>query len=175
MRLFRKKREKAVPPACSVWMSCGLLLRTGEILRKSGTSDEAHEGVTYWAGHRAHNESFVTTVIAPFATTTSGSFVTSSASNAHVIAYLAKAGLELLAQVHSHPGRFVGHSRGDDERALMPYEGFLSIVVPDYARRGLMPLSTCGVHIFQAGTFRRMNETEIARCFHVVDETVNLR
>ena len=50
--------------------------------------------------------------------------------------YLARAGLELIGQVHSHPGRFVGHSDGDDERALMPYDGFLSIVVPHYGRRG---------------------------------------
>lgn len=123
----------------------------------------------------AHNESFITTVIAPSAITTLGSFKTSSVSNARVIAYLANAGLELLAQVHSHPGNLVDHSQGDDDRAFMPYEGFLSIVVPQYARRGLVPLTICGVHIFEAGGFRRMNEREILSSFHIVDETADLR
>jgi hypothetical protein len=57
----------------------------------------------------------------------------------------------------------------------MPYEGFFSVVVPDYARQGLQPLTVCGVHVFEQGRFRRLSEAEIAACFRTVDAFVDLR
>jgi proteasome lid subunit RPN8/RPN11 len=89
--------------------------------------------------------------------------------------YLASAGLELLGQVHSHPGSFVDHSEGDDEMALMPYDGFLSIVVPHYARDGMRPLATCGVHLFERARFRRLDDSEVEARFRVVDDFTDLR
>src|SRR5262249_12285388 len=139
-----------------VWISAGLLDRTASVLQESGGCEGPHEGVAYWAGRRTAHECLVTTCIAPAAVTTYGSFDTSAQTNARVIMYLASAGLELIGQVHSHPSRFVSHSDGDDERALMPYEGFLSIVVPHYARYGMRPLTTCGVHLFDNSRFRRL-------------------
>jgi proteasome lid subunit RPN8/RPN11 len=89
--------------------------------------------------------------------------------------YLASAGLELIGQVHSHPGRCVDHSDRDDERALMPYEGFLSIVVPHYARRGMRPLASCGVHVFEKSRFRRLGKSEVEALIHVIDDFADLR
>jgi len=131
--------------------------------------------VVYWAGHRAGDERFITTCIAPTAQTTRGSFSTSSVTNAKVIMYLANADLELLGQVHSHPGSFIDHSDGDDERALMPYEGFYSVVVPYYASHGMRPLKMCGVHVFEESVFRRLGNSEIEDRFRVVDEFADLR
>lgn len=165
-------RQATAPP---IWISGQLLDRTTDILRQSGESGRPHEGVAYWAGRRAGDEYFITTCIAPAARTTYGSFDTSSHTNAKVIMYLASAGLELLGQVHSHPGVSVGHSAGDDERALMPYEGFLSVVVPHYARRGMLPLAICGVHIFEDSRFRRLQDSEIEARFRVVAEFADLR
>ncbi len=172
--LKRAKPEprRAAPP---IWLSGQLLERTAEVLRQSGQGGQAHEGVVYWAGRRAGDEYFITTCIAPAARTTYGSFDTSSRTNAKVIIYLADVGLELLGQVHSHPGASVAHSAGDDERALMPYEGFLSVVVPHYARRGMRPLTICGIHIFEDSRFRRLQEPEIDARFRVVGEFADLR
>ena len=89
--------------------------------------------------------------------------------------YLASAGLEMLGQVHSHPGKLVGHSDGDNRGALMPYDGFLSIVVPHHARRGMRPLTTCGVHLFERSHFRRLPDLEIDALFRVVDDLADLR
>ena len=89
--------------------------------------------------------------------------------------HLAKSGLALLGQVHSHPGAFVDHSAGDNERALMPYDGFLSIVVPYYARRGMQPLTVCGVHVFENSRFRRIQDSEIEARFRIVAEFTDLR
>jgi proteasome lid subunit RPN8/RPN11 len=164
--------RQAVP---TIWVSARLLDRTVDILRQSGDRGQSHEGVVYWAGRRAGNEYFIMTAIAPTARTTRGSFDTSSHTNAKVIMYLADACMELLGQVHSHPGAFVGHSDGDDERALMPYEGFFSIIVPHYARRGMRPLTICGIHIFEHSRFHRLRTAEVESCFRVVDELADLR
>lgn len=166
------KERRSVP---TTWVSAQLLERTADLLRQSGGMGQPHEGIVYWAGRRVADECFVTTCIAPAARTTWGSFSTSSQTNAKVVMYLAGAGLELLGQVHSHPGKFVDHSDGDDDWALMPYDGFFSIVVPDYAQSGMQPLTTCGVHIFDRSRFRRLADREIEACFRVVDDFADLR
>jgi hypothetical protein len=145
------------------------------VLEQSRDRRTAHEGVAYWAGQRVAGGVVLTTCIAPAATTTRGSFETSARANAEVIAYLGSAKLELIAQVHSHPGDFVGHSDGDDRRALMPYEGYLSVVVPHYGREGMRPLTKCGVHIFERSKFRRLSEDEIDSRFRVSDGFVDFR
>ena len=172
---LRRRQREAVAASPVVWVSGAVLEQTIEMLQRSGTLAEAHEGVAYWAGRRFGADSIVTTCIAPAATTTCGSFETSSYTNARVVAYLAGVDLELLGQVHSHPSSSVGHSHGDDERTLMPYEGFLSIVVPHYGRRGLTPLTGCGVHVFENGRFRRMGRTEVESRFRLLDVFTDLR
>lgn len=176
MPLLRSKRsrlERKAAPA-TVWLSAELLDLTVGVLQQSG-GEEPHEGVAYWAGRRVGDDCFVLTCIAPSARTTYGSFDTSSTTNAQVVMYLASVGLELIGQVHSHPSDLVGHSEGDDQRALMPYDGFLSVVVPHYARRGMRPLTACGVHVFERRQFRRLAAAEIERCFRIVDGFKDLR
>ena len=119
MTLWRRRKISREPEPSSlspIWVSTQLLDRTASVLSASGDGREAHEGVAYWAGRRAGGECFVTTCIAPAATTTYGSFDTSAHANANVVMYLASVGLELIGQVHSHPGRFVDHSDGDDDQ-----------------------------------------------------------
>ena len=157
------------------WLATDLLDRTEDILRQSRDGKSLHEGVAYWAGRRITEGCLLTTCIAPAAITSRGSFETSARANARVIAYLGTVGLELIAQVHSHPGDFVGHSDGDDRRALMPYEGFLSIVVPNYGRDGMRPFTKCGVHLFESSRFRRLTVDDVERRFRVVDSFVDLR
>jgi len=174
-RWLKSSQPPSRRPVPMMWVSTSLLDRTVDILRQSGARGRPHEGVAYWAGRRAGHECFITTCIAPTAKTTYGSFDTSSHANAKVVMYLAAAGLELLGQVHSHPGACVDHSDGDDEYALMPYEGFLSVVVPHHGRRGMRPLTMCGVHVFERSRFRRLGSSEIESWFRIVDEVADLR
>lgn len=141
------------------------------VLLLQGAMDDvsAHEKVLYWAGVRTEKAWHITTCIEPELTSTWGSYHTSAVANAKVIQYLASNELELLCQVHSHPGIFVDHSDGDNEGAFMPYEGFLSIVVPFYGADGILPLKQCGVHRFQNGRFYRLTEGEIHEGFTIVD------
>ena len=67
---------------------------------------------------------------------------------------LADRRLTAVAQIHTHPGSFVEHSQTDDEFALVPSAGFVSIVVPDFARG--FERSRCGIHVLEeSGRWRR--------------------
>lgn len=126
----------------------------------------SREALVYWAGRSSPQLWTITTCIEPESTLTEGSFRTSSAANARVIGFLAAHSLELLGQVHSHPGPLVDHSSGDERGALMPYESFLSIVVPSYGRHGF-DLAACGVHRYESGRFRRLSASEVEAEFSV--------
>ena len=84
------------------------------------------ERIVYWAGIKGEGLWVVTTVIKPAAALTSGSFQTSPAANAAVTEFLVAAGLSFIGQVHTHPGRGVDHSAGDERDAFMPTESSLS-------------------------------------------------
>ena len=145
-----------------------VLPETMRVLQRSRDAQSAHESIVYWAGKTTDSAWIITTSIAPTAVTTWGSFQTSAASNAEVITFLATHVLELLAQVHSHPGSCVDHSDGDDEGALMPYENYLSLIVPNYAKKGMLPLTGCGIHCFNTGQFKRLTNQEIDKLFKII-------
>ena len=145
-----------------------VLPTTIQALQQSGDENLAHEGIVYWAGKTMNSSWIITTSIAPRAETTWGSFETSATNNARVITFLGTHGLELLAQVHTHPGYCVDHSDGDSDGALMPYENYLSLIVPNYAKDGMLPLKECGIHRFNNGQFKRLNTDEIEKQFHII-------
>lgn len=126
------------------------------------------EQIIYWAGLKREGLWLVTTVLRPRAAVTWGSFKTTAGDNARVIAYLSEAGLALIGQVHTHPGLFVDHSKGDERDAFMPMENAVSIVVPSYCRAGMLPLTTCGVHRYEGVGYRRLCDDEVDATFCVV-------
>jgi proteasome lid subunit RPN8/RPN11 len=152
-----------------VTIAADLIRESTSLLQGARDEVSAHEKVLYWAGIRSDGVWHITTCIEPELTSTWGSYQTSASANAKVIQYLAANELELLSQVHSHPGIFIDHSNGDDRGAFMPYEGFLSIVVPFYGVDGILPLTQCGVHRFQNGGFYRLSESEIDEGFSIID------
>jgi hypothetical protein len=137
----------------------GVILRSQEILRCGFW--RATERIVYWAGIKREGLWLVTTVIKPKAVLTRGSFKTSPAANADVVDFLAGSGLSFIAQVHTHPNGSVDHSDGDERDAFMPVENGLSLVVPEYGRKGMLPLTICGVHRYESGAFRRLRASEV--------------
>jgi hypothetical protein len=119
------------------------------------------EAVSYWAGVKCNETWIVTTLVIPRAHTTLGSFEVSASSNADVVSFLTTTGLKLIAQLHTHPGKSVGHSQGDDFGASLAHENFLSIVIPHFGARGIGLFKKCGVHRFENGSFRRLAPTEV--------------
>jgi hypothetical protein len=77
--------------------------------------------------------------------------------------------------VHSHPTGATGHSLGDDDMVFMPFERMLSIVVPEYARFGLLPLNSLGVHQYQEGRWVLCSRESVHANFVAVPTLQDLR
>jgi len=90
-----------------------------------------HEGIVYLAGWITDSTTIITTTLVPEAKTTRGSFEVSAESMSRVVDRACKARVELVGQLHSHPGAAY-HSDGDVEGANLVRNGFVSIVVPEY-------------------------------------------
>lgn len=178
---FKRAKEKSSgvvappPPAGVVIVPEPILEETSRLLLTFRDTISQHEGIVYWAGIARWNATVVTSVIVPQAETTHGSYATSAAANARVVRAANAGSLQILAQVHGHPGDWVGHSRGDDAGAFMPYDGFYSLVVPFYGRSGLLPLTQCGIHEYSQGKFVRLLEDEVCRRFLITPISIDLR
>lgn len=91
------------------------------------------EGIVYLGGWITPEFTIVATTLSPHAVATFGSFRVSSESMANIVDLACKAGLEIVGQLHSHPGEAF-HSDGDVDGATLVRDGFISVVVPEYGR-----------------------------------------
>lgn len=114
-------------------------------------ADGSHEGIAFLCGFELGKVTLLTTAVAPDADHGPGHVHCSESQMGEVSRAARALGLGLLGQVHTHPTSDATHSFGDDDLVLMPFEGMLSVVCPLYARFGLLPLYTLGVHQFQDG------------------------
>ncbi len=90
-----------------------------------------HEGIVYFVGRTDGYVTLITSVFIPEATTTHGSFNVSARSMAKLVEFAASHGLQVVGQLHTHPmGAF--HSDGDIEGTHIHYQGYVSMVVPNY-------------------------------------------
>ena len=175
VKLFGRKRSIVEPRLFQVYVPEEVLNRTGSLISSSGHKGHSHEGIVYWAGVECDNNWTVLMVIAPNAKTSPGSYMTSPVANAMAVAKISEFNLHILAQVHGHPGEWVGHSEVDNHGAFMPYEGFFSIVVPWFGRKGLMPMARCGVHQFQQGRFVQLTADDVQQRFVLIPTSIDLR
>lgn len=89
------------------------------------------ECVVYWLGPLDEPDT-VDQVVHPTHTATAGGYDVDGAWLNHLWLRLAREQLELRAQLHTHPG-VAYHSSRDDAMAALQTDGFLSLVVPDFA------------------------------------------
>lgn len=111
--------------------------------------DGPHEGMVFWGGRESPGQTSYLAAATPETESGWGHVRANESQVSAVVQAFRRAGLGLLAQVHSHPGRDARHSIGDDEMIFMPFEGMVSIVVPLYGRTGMRPLSKCGIHQYR--------------------------
>lgn len=95
--------------------------------------NKRHEGIAYLAGRTDGSTTLVLAAIRPDAETTYGSFRVDGRAMAKVVRSVADLGLQVVGQVHTHPGEAY-HSGGDDEGARIAYSGYVSLVLPDYGK-----------------------------------------
>lgn len=115
------------------------------------------EGLVYWAGHVENDIHYVTAAVAPRTDASRYGIFTSHDSNARFVEFLCDSDLIYIAQVHSHPGDWVDHSVVDNEETAFRSEGLVSVVVPCFGRKGMLPVSICGIHRYAGGKFIRLS------------------
>jgi hypothetical protein len=141
-----------------VFIPDDLVKQTQNSLRKFNDDNQNREGLVYWAGKRIGSGGIVTTVIIPNSEATSGSVQTTAFENAKIIKQINDLDLVLLGQAHSHPfGAGNTHSPGDNLSTFYPFEGHISLVVPDYAKSISKFFRSWGLHRFSNENFIKIN------------------
>ena len=82
--------------------------------------------------------------------------------------------LRRLAQVHTHPGPWVGHSPWDDAKAYSQLEGAVSLVLPNHAR-ARPRLEEAGVHLRRAGGWEQLTAQNVAEVIRVTPSYLDFR
>ncbi len=159
----------------------GLLLvvnRTllGETHRFLGPYCHANvEGACFWFGVQEGSLQVVTTLALPEVRQTRGYYRVVPESLRRLVADMRAQGLKNLAQVHTHPSDWVGHSRYDDENSYSTKEGALSIVWPNYGASLHHDLNTLGIHERQGGEWVLLDENAAFRRIRLVDGEADYR
>jgi len=142
-----------------------IIQNTEKVLTAYGTIEPPNEGLVYWGGIEEDNEVTIKLVVAPRTDSNSARITTSHRSNFDFVRLLNRYNVVQIAQVHSHPSDWVDHSYGDDQLAAFKSEGLLSLVVPEYCSKGMIPLTICGIHRYSNDQFVRLSETYIDNHF----------
>ena len=116
----------------------------------AGIRDGGHEGMAFWAGYEAGDATVILQAIVPNAAHSNQKIMASAAAVGDAARAARHHGLGILCQVHWHPGDDARHSDGDDELVLLPFEGMLSIVVPNFGLQ-FDGLDIACIHQFQSG------------------------
>jgi proteasome lid subunit RPN8/RPN11 len=133
-RILKKNKpvKTAVAGTNRIIITMGCLSAVQQCIAKD--TKRRHEGVAYLIGQVIEDRTIAIAAICPKATTTIGSFSVTSKDMAHVIRTANKLKLHVVGQVHSHP-LDAFHSGGDDTGANIAYQGYVSIVLPQYGRK----------------------------------------
>jgi hypothetical protein len=166
--LLKKKKLHTPRDDTSYLIPAKAIQDTERILREYGNVICPNEGLVYWGGFKNKNIITISMVIAPATESGTGRVSTHNRSNFDVVRVLNKNNFVQIAQVHSHPHKWVDHSPGDDRLAAFRINGLLSVVVPDYCQVGMLPLPLCGVHRYVNSVFIRLSKKYITSHFKIV-------
>lgn len=139
-----QRREPAQPPRPKLLITQACVDALHACL--SSEIRKGHEGIAYLLGRTDGTVTLAVSAFRPKAKTTPGSFHVEPVAMAVCVRTAARLGLQIVAQVHTHPG-VAYHSDGDVEGARIRYIGYASVVLPDYGRR-LPHLDEAAVYVF---------------------------
>lgn len=149
-------------------ISLGLVDETLAALREAGV--EGYERFVLWSGQVDGDELTVSTAHFPEQTaykTDGGLLVRVEGDALHRLnAWLYDHEEVLAAQVHAHPTDAF-HSATDDAYPIVTAVGGLSLVLPDFARDGLMTRGTAGYRLTPHG-WARVRRRRLRRLIEVV-------
>lgn len=169
MRFFSSKQNGLQLDELQYYIPRKAIADTERILLDFPFKRKPDEMIAYWAGIKKGNKSTVRLVVIPNAKTNSGRVIVSQEANFHFVRALSSRNLVQIAQVHTHPTSWVGHSLGDSKYAAFKVKGLLSIVVPSYCRKGMLSLEKCGVHRFDGKKFIRLPNKYLKDHLHILN------
>jgi len=140
----------------------------------AGIRDGGHEGLVFWGGVELSKTTVFTTVIIPKAEHSFGRVMVSNKEVGLLARSTRKQGIGLLCQVHSHPGSDARHSEGDDSLITMPFEGMLSIVVPNFGIN-FLKITQAQIHQFQKSKWVLCTLRSVNQNIRVVPTRIDLR
>lgn len=155
--LFRDPPPRPyVPTSARLEVPANALEATLVSLRRAGPLESS----VFWYGPRLDDVAQVAAVLTPRQIMTRGNYDVSPAAMSEMLREVDEA-WRPLAQIHSHPGRSVEHSRYDDRMASS--RRALSIVFPYYGRWAGPWLRGVGVHEWQEDYWHLLSEPNAAR------------
>jgi hypothetical protein len=132
------------------------------------------EQVCYLDGVTVEDGGIVTTMTIPNAKLESGRFhVVPDAMN-EAGKHLRALRFRRLAQVHTHPTEWTGHSPWDNEWAYSQLPGAISIVLPHFGRTQPR-LEQAGVHLRSSAGWRQLTPPEVQLHLRLVPSVLDFR
>lgn len=132
------------------------------------------EQVCYFDGIRCGDQAIVTTITFPNAELHPTHFHVSPESMSQAGQHFRALGMVRLAQVHTHPDAWTGHSQWDDSHAYSQMPGAVSIVLPHFGRRG-PSLDDAGLHLRTGGGWTEIAREQAAELIRVVPSLLDFR
>lgn len=152
-------------------LPCKVIIKTERFLKRIGEGGE--ECIAYWTGVFKDEKALVKDVLFPseFSTERSWGFAHVNLETAFKIGELIhKKKQFLLVQLHTHPFEAF-HSFTDDKYPISHRVGFLSVVIPYFAREPLDDMRTWKVYEYKGtGRWRELTFSEITKKFLILNE-----
>jgi proteasome lid subunit RPN8/RPN11 len=139
-----------------------------------GLPTGGHEGLVYWAGRETDGGVSFLSVVIPESDHGPQHVMVPGPEVSRASKRMREYNLSLLAQVHSHPGDDARHSDGDDELVLMPFDGMLSVVAPNFGR-GVECLRDLTFHQYQGEKWVLCSTDSVRRNIEVIPTVMDIR
>lgn len=134
----------------------------------------AVEQVCYFDGIRCGEDGIVVALTFPNAKLFPDHFEVPPDEMSRAGKHLRRFQMRRLAQVHTHPGSWVGHSPWDDAKAYSQLDGALSLVLPDHAR-ARPRIEQSGIHIRTTAGWQQLMAPAAAAAVRVVPTYFDFR
>lgn len=146
----------------------------GAMLEEFSRDKRQVEQVCYFDGVLLGDDGAVTTMTTPSAVLEASRFHVPPEAMSEAGKHLRRFKLRRLAQVHTHPAEWTGHSRWDDEWAYSQLPGALSIVLPHFGR-AQPRLEQAGVHLRSSAGWRQLSPAEVPLYVRLVPGRLDFR
>lgn len=148
------------PTSAVLSLSAGAVGATHSLLQRAGRN----EACVFWYGERHGDNAYVLSVRCPAQVSTWGNYHVEPEAMSEMVRDLPDT-WRPLAQIHSHPGVNVEHSRYDD--AMVSSRRILSIVFPAYGKLAANWPSEIGVHEWQTDYWHMLSAAQASARLHV--------